>query len=110
MSRKDTSIDKIPTTTQRNPALSSKPISIWIHAQPRAGKSEVICKHGDAVKVRLKAPPVDGKANEELVRMLAKAIGIPKAAIQITHGETGRRKRVTLEGVTEAEVLAALGL
>ena len=46
-----------------------------VHVQPRAKRSEVVGRHGDAIKVRLAAPPVDGAANEELVRFLAEALG-----------------------------------
>jgi uncharacterized protein (TIGR00251 family) len=84
--------------------------SLWVYVQPRAGKSEIVGTHGDAVKIRLKAPPVDGQANDELIRFLSKTLGIPKRAVSIRSGLAGRRKRVVLAGVTDAEVSDALGV
>lgn len=81
---------------------------LWIHVQPRAGKTEIVGRHGDAVKIRLKAPPVDGAANEELIRFLSKTVGVPRRAVQIAAGATSRRKRVTIDGVDRAELMAAL--
>lgn len=84
--------------------------SLWVYVQPRAGKAEVVGLYGDAVKIRLKAPPVDGQANEELIRFLAKAVGVPKGAVRIASGMAGRRKRVVLAGMTHEDVFAALGV
>lgn len=55
---------------------------------------------GNAVKIRLAAPPVDGEANEELVRFLASALGLPRRAVTVTWGRTSRRKVVTIVGAT----------
>lgn len=85
-------------------------VSFWIHVQPRASSTEVVGWHADAVKIRLKAPPVDGAANEELMRFLAKTIGISRNAVQITRGATAGRKRVKIEGVGRVAVMAALGI
>ena len=84
--------------------------SLLIHVQPRASRTEVVGWHGDAVKIRLKAPPVDGAANEELIRFLSKAIGVSRQDIQITSGHTARRKRVSIHDVDQTEVIAALGV
>jgi uncharacterized protein (TIGR00251 family) len=84
--------------------------SIWVHVQPRAGKTEVVGMHDDAIKIRLKAPPVDGAANEELVRFLAKSVGVSRQDIRIANGKTSRRKRIKIDGMDENEVSAALGL
>ncbi len=54
------------------------------------------------------APPVDGKANEAVVRAFADALGLPRGAVEIVRGETGRRKTVRLRGVTLARLLAAI--
>lgn len=62
----------------------------------------MVGRHGDAIKIRLAAPPVDGAANEELVRFLAERLGVPRTAVRIVAGETGRRKRVAVVGVGEA--------
>jgi uncharacterized protein (TIGR00251 family) len=78
-----------------------------VHVQPRAKKSEIAGRHGDALKVRLQAPPVDGAANEELVRLLAEQLGIARRAVTITGGLTSRRKTVEIEGLG-AEDLARM--
>ena len=86
------------------------PVSLWIHVQPRAGKTEVVGWHGDAVKIRIKAPPVDGAANEELIRFLSKTAGIPRAAVCISSGATARRKQIKVAGIDKTALMAALGL
>ena len=77
-------------------------VEIDLQIQPRASRTEVIGAHGDALKIRLAAPPVDGEANEELVRFLAKTLGVPKSAVTIARGATGRRKVVRVEGASVA--------
>ncbi|PYO68049.1 MAG: hypothetical protein DMD71_06600 [Gemmatimonadetes bacterium] len=64
--------------------------------------------HGDAVKLRLAAPPVEGAANAELVRFLAERLGVPRAAVTIAAGHAGRRKTVTIEGVETAAAVRLL--
>ena len=80
------------------------------HVQPRAKKTEVVGWHGDAIKVRLKAPPVDGAANEELVRFVAERLCVPRSAVRIVSGRTSRRKRLSLEATSKSQLLQALGL
>ena len=87
-------------------------IELSLHIQPRAGRTEVVGPHGDALKIRLAAPPVDGEANVELIRFLAKTLGVSKSAVSIESGETGRKKRVRVRGVdvaTVAEILKVEG-
>ena len=79
-----------------------------VHVQPRAKKSEVAGRHGDALKVRLQAPPVDGAANEELVRFLAEALGVARRSVTITGGLTSRRKTVEIEGLGAADLARRL--
>ncbi len=84
--------------------------SLSIYVQPRASRTEIVGWHGDAVKIRIKAPPVDGVANEELIRFLAKAIGVSRQAVQITAGKTARRKRIKIQDVNRVGVFASLGI
>ncbi len=77
--------------------------------QPRASRTELAGAHGDALKIRLAAPPVEGAANRELVAFLAGRLRVPKSAIQIVKGERGREKLVEVAGVSEEEVRARLG-
>jgi len=79
-----------------------------VHVQPRARRSEAAGRHGDAWKVRLAAPPVDGAANEELVRFLAEQLGVPRRAVRITAGLTARRKTVEIDGLADELVAAKL--
>lgn len=74
-------------------------VELELHIQPRASRTELSGVHGAAFKIRLAAPPVDGEANDELVRFLAKLLGVPKSAVSIVSGATGRKKRVRVEGV-----------
>jgi len=85
-------------------------IIISVHIQPRASKTEVVGWHGEAVKIRLQSAPVDGAANDELVRFVSKVLGVPRAAVSIIAGATSRRKRLSLDGVSRSQVLVALGL
>ena len=71
---------------------------------PRAAKSQIAGKRADALLVRLNAPPVDGAANDELVRLLADTLGVPRRNIEIVSGHSSRAKRVRVTGVTNAQV------
>ena len=88
---------------------SSSGVILNIHATPRASKAGIQGLHGDALKVRLRAPPVDGKANAALIEYLAEVFGVPERSITILSGETGRRKRVMLEGLDVATATARAG-
>jgi uncharacterized protein (TIGR00251 family) len=76
---------------------------------PRARRSGIAGTRDNAVLIRLNAPPVDGAANKELIAVLAAALNLPKRAISIVSGETGRAKRIAIAGLTIAEVQARLG-
>lgn len=67
---------------------------------PRASRSEIVGEHDGDLKVRISAPPVDGAANEEVVRLLAKSFGVAKSSVTIVSGETSKTKRVRIEGGT----------
>ncbi len=69
-------------------------IVLTLHVQPGAKRTEIAGAHGDALKVRLAAAPVDGKANAELVRFVATVFGVPLRSVTIVRGETSRRKEV----------------
>jgi uncharacterized protein (TIGR00251 family) len=76
-------------------------ITVTLHVQPGARKSEIAGLHGDALKVRIAAPAVDNKANSALIEFLCETLGVPKSAIAIRHGATGRRKVVEVAGGPE---------
>ena len=83
-------------------------VRIPVRVQPRASRSEAAGIHGDRVRIRLAAPPVDGAANEELVRFLARALDVPARNVEITAGHSSRSKTVRVEGITPAEAAARL--
>lgn len=68
-----------------------------VFVQPRASKNSVAGHHGDAVKIRLTAPPVDGAANKMCLKFLSKWLGVPKSRIAIVSGETSRNKMVRIQ-------------
>ena len=67
-------------------------ITLTLHIQPGAKKTEVAGQYGDALKIRLAAPPVDGKANAALLGFVAERLGLAKSALIIKSGQTSRRK------------------
>jgi uncharacterized protein (TIGR00251 family) len=70
-----------------------------VRVQPRASRSEIVGLHGDALKVRLAAPPVDGAANAALVELLAEALGVSRRSVRIVAGALSRGKIVEVDGV-----------
>jgi hypothetical protein len=85
-------------------------VRIAVQVQPGAKKTEAVGLHGDALKLKLQAPPIEGRANEALVRYLADTLGVPRSAVEITHGHTNRRKvvEVKVEGLAPEAVAALL--
>lgn len=75
-----------------------------IHVQPRAKRDEIAGWHGGRLRVRLTAPPVDGAANEALIRFLAKALGVRRSQITLTLGERGRDKTLRIEDLAHEEL------
>jgi uncharacterized protein (TIGR00251 family) len=71
---------------------------IDLRVHPRASRSAVEGLHGDRLRVRLQAPPVDGRANDALVALLAETFGVPRSRIRIERGLSGRDKRVRIVG------------
>ncbi len=67
-----------------------------IYAQPGAKRTEISGLHGDALKVRVAAPPAEGRANDELVAFLAAALGVPKKSVAVVKGARSRRKKVSI--------------
>ena len=80
-----------------------------IRVVTRASKSEVVGEVEGNLKVRISAPPVDGAANEEVVRLLAKTFGVAKANVEIVAGQTSKTKRIRIDGVTAAQLQTIRG-
>ena len=89
---------------------TTKGVLLPVRAVPRASKNEIQGVHGDALKVRLQAPPVEGKANQALIRFLSEALGISRSQLSIAAGETGRNKAVLITGLSKTELLKRLSL
>jgi len=79
-----------------------------IRVQPRAKRTEVAGEREGAVVIRVNAPPIEGKANEAVCRLIARRLGVPRSAVQIVRGASGRDKLVRVDGVSAERVRAAL--
>lgn len=84
-------------------------VVLTLHIQPGVKKTEVAGQHGEALKVRLGAPPVDGKANDCLIAFLAERLGVPKSRVVLEAGTISRSKRVRVIGIAAAVAAARLG-
>lgn len=83
-------------------------VVLRVHAQPGAARSRVAGTHGDAIKVQIRARPVDGAANRELIAILADALAMRRAAVSLVAGVQGREKRVSVVGLDAAAAWARL--
>ncbi len=81
---------------------------LTLHIQPGAKKTEVVGLHGEALKIRLAAPPVDGKANAALIDFIAARVGVGRTAVELISGETSRSKRLRVTGIDAAELRTCL--
>jgi uncharacterized protein len=81
-------------------------VSFAVRVQPRASRDEIAGEWQGALKIRVTAPPVDDRANEALRRLLAARLKVPLSAVRIAAGERSRTKRVEIQGVTAAQILA----
>jgi uncharacterized protein (TIGR00251 family) len=79
------------------------PVTLSIRIQPRASKNEIVALAGGGLKIRLTAPPVDGAANEALVKFLADTLSIPKSNVEIVSGHTSKNKIVKISGISKEE-------
>jgi uncharacterized protein (TIGR00251 family) len=79
-------------------------ITLDVRVIPRARKTACAGFRDDVLVVRVAAPPVEGAANDALIDFLASALHVPRRAVQILSGDRGRRKRITIDGVTEAQI------
>lgn len=78
---------------------------LTVHVQPGArGAAAVAGEHGDALKIRIDSPPIEGRANQALLAFLAGRLGVAKSALSLLSGESSRRKRVLVVGMRAAEL------
>ena len=81
-------------------------LTFAVRVVPRASRSEVVGEHDGALRVRVAAPPVEGAANVELVRTLARALGVPSRAVEITGGHASKTKLVRVVGMERERLLS----
>jgi uncharacterized protein (TIGR00251 family) len=79
-----------------------------IRVQPRAKRTEIAGERGGAIVIRVNAPPVDGRANQAVCRLIAKRLGVAAGAVRVVRGETARDKLVRVDGMDGSDVRAAL--
>ena len=84
-------------------------LSFKVQVVPRSSRSEIVGEHNGALRVRIAAPPVDGAANEELIRTLARALGVRRSAISITSGQSSRTKQVRVARASARALQDLLG-
>lgn len=99
---------KVPATVLR--VRSDGNLELDVQAVPRSSREAIGKPHGDRLKLHVKAPPVDGEANAAIVRLLAKALGLPRDAIELIGGQTSKRKTVRITGLGLDEARRKLGL
>ncbi len=99
------------STVDRRPVPSQIPsCTLAVKAILNAPRSEVVGWLGDALKVKVHAPPVEGRANEALCDFLAERLALPRRAVTVLRGDTSRQKLLRLTGLSLAEVRARLGV
>ena len=84
-------------------------VTFRVRVVPRASRSQIVGELDGALRIRLAAPPVDGAANEELIRTLARSLGLPRAAVEIESGHSSRLKRVRIKGATQRDLAKLAG-
>jgi uncharacterized protein (TIGR00251 family) len=84
---------------KKSASKTKNDLILKIKVAPRSSRAGIVGQYGDALKVKLTSPPVEGKANKELIEMLAKEFGVPKKNIEIISGQSSRNKIVRLYGV-----------
>lgn len=99
---------KKPEAVRADSRDSRATCNVAIKAIPNAPRGEVVGWLGETLKVKVHAPPVEGRANEALCEFLAEALNLPRRAISLLRGDTSRQKLVRIDGLTLAEVKARL--
>ena len=83
-------------------------ITLKVYLQPKSSKNEIIGPYRDGIKVKVTAPPVEGKANEALIRFLSKELGVSPSSIEILKGNHSREKTLRVSGISDQEWVAKL--
>lgn len=83
-------------------------VVISLFVQPNAPKSQIIGEYNQLLKIKIKSPPVEGKANDEIIRFFSEIFGIAKNKIEILSGDKSKQKRVLVKGLSVSQIQAAL--
>ena len=89
---------------------SGEAVLLAVKVTPRASRNAIGGLHGEAMKVKVTAPPVDSAANEALLTLLAEALDCPRQAVQLVRGTTSRHKQIAITGMKLEEIVRRLGL
>jgi uncharacterized protein (TIGR00251 family) len=85
-----------------------KDITLKVYLQPKSSKNEIVGRYRDGIKIKVTAPPIEGKANEALIRFLAKEFGISPSCIEIIKGHRSREKTLRISGALDQELVKKL--
>ena len=83
---------------------SAQGATFTVRVQPRAKRNAIVAEMGDALKIALTAPPVEGKANQACIAFLAEVLDVPRSSVTIAAGESSRNKLIRVSGITAAQV------
>jgi len=84
----------------------SEQVTFEVLVQPRASRARIGPRHDGRIKIAVTAPPVDGEANAAVIDVVAKALGVPRGAVEVIAGATSRRKTLRVTGATAAQIEA----
>ena len=84
--------------------MADKKTTLTLHVQPNARQNEILGFEDGILRIKIAAPPIDGKANKELVAFLSKHLGVSKSSITIDHGQTGKSKVISIIGLGRDQV------
>ncbi|MGE4130799.1 MAG: DUF167 domain-containing protein [Bdellovibrionales bacterium] len=85
-------------------------VRLKLYVQPGASKAQIVGLHGDSLKIKVKSPPEDGRANAELISWLAKLLGVAKSKVEIVRGHTSRHKEVVISDISAMKAVELLAL
>jgi uncharacterized protein len=102
-------VSEEPVEAGEAEAASRATVVLRVHVQPGAGRTSVTGRHGDAVKLKVAAPPEGGRANDAVASLLATTLGVEAGQVELTSGGTSRTKRFTISGVDLGDFRRLLG-
>ena len=89
---------------------NSDGIDLKVRVIPRSSRTMIVGEHDGALKVKISSPPVDGAANDEIIKLMAKTLGVSRSRVEIVSGQTAKAKQIRISDVTAEQAKNALGL